>query len=109
MNYLNHIKTQRVGRVETRLNIRIQEVQSLDWSTLLHYTRPDIAYDLRELATKNREASIDDLTKAKKVLKKAQKEDIKIKYSKQENGPIKQKYAYTGASYKNAEDGAKRV
>ena len=56
----------------------------LSWAAEL--TRPDILYDTRELSTKNKFATYDDLKRANKVLKKAQLEkDVKIKFSKLDN------------------------
>ena len=41
-------------------------------------TRPDLAYDVRELATKTKDACLKDLHKANKVLKKAQKDLVRL-------------------------------
>ena len=46
-------------------------------------TRPDLSFDARELSTKNKKATFEDLRYANKVLKKAQLEkDVKIKFGK---------------------------
>ena len=41
-------------------------------------TRPDLADDVCELATKNKAATMADIRTTNKVLKKAQMEDVKI-------------------------------
>ena len=72
-------------------------------------TRPDLAFDARDLATRNKDATLEDLKCANKVLKKAQQENIKIKYSKL--GPIEELkiIGYTDSSYRNTEDATKSV
>ena len=72
-------------------------------------TRPDLAFDARDLATRNKDATLEDLKYANKVLKKAQQDNIKIKYSKL--GPLKDLHivGYTDSSYRNAEDTTKSV
>ena len=46
----------------------------LSWAS--ENTRPDIYFDVRELSTKNKAATFDDLKTANKVLKKAQLETV---------------------------------
>ena len=72
-------------------------------------TRPDLAYNARDLATRNKFATLEDLQYANKVLKKAQKENIKIKYSRL--GPLEDLYivGFTDSSYRNAEESTKSV
>ena len=80
----------------------------LSWAAEL--TRPDISFDARELSTKNKFATYDDLKRANKVLKKAQLEnDVKIKFSKLGKTEDLKIIAYTDASYRNAEDKEKSV
>ena len=52
----------------------------LSWAAEM--TRPDLSFDARELSTKNKQATYGDILKANKVLKKAQKENVSIKFSK---------------------------
>ena len=115
IEYIKSIKPidiKRVGRGETKLNkAEFKKYRALtgQLSWAAENTRPDIAYDVRELATKNKDATLEDLTKANKVLKKAQKEDVKIKYAKLGDWKDLKVISYTDASYKNAEDGARSV
>jgi hypothetical protein len=69
-----------------------------------------LAYDVRELATKTKDACLKDLQKANKVLKKAQQDLVRLTYK-----PISSdwKYltilTYTDSSYRNDEDSTKSV
>ena len=80
----------------------------LNWAA--ENTRPDIAFDTRELATKNKDATYQDLHSANTVLKKAQLEkDVTLKYpilGKVEDLKV---VAYTDSSYRNAENKEKSV
>ena len=73
----------------------------LSWAA--ENTRPDLCFDVRELSTRNKEASFADLRKANKVLKKAQKENLFIKFSKLGNMKDLKVVAYTDSSYRNDE------
>ena len=80
----------------------------LSWAAEL--TRPDISFDTRELSTKNKEATYEDLKCANKVLKKAQLEkDVTLKFSKLGHLSDLKIVAYTDSSYRNAEDRDKSV
>ena len=80
----------------------------LNWAA--ENTRPDIAFDTRELATKNKEATYQDLHTANKVLKKAQLEkDVTLRYSKLGKFEHLKIVAYTDSSYRNCENKEKSV
>ena len=80
----------------------------LSWAAEL--TRPDISFDARELSTKNKDATYEDLKHANKVLKKAQLErDVTLKFSKLGNMKDLKIIAYTDSSYRNSEDKEKSV
>ena len=79
----------------------------LSWAS--ENTRPDIAFDVRELATRNKSATLEDLKTANKVLKKAQFDDVKVKYSHLGSWEDLKILGYTDSSYKNAELGTKSV
>ena len=80
----------------------------LNWAA--ENTRPDIAFDTRELATKNKEATYQDLHNANKVLKKTQLEkDVTLKYSYLGDLETLKVVAYTDSSYRNAEHKEKSV
>ena len=73
-------------------------------------TRPDLAYDVRELATKTKDACLKDLHKANKVLKKAQKDIVRLTYSNlSSNWKSLKILTYTDSSYRNDEDSTKSV
>ena len=79
----------------------------LSWAA--ENSRPDLSYDVRELATRNKFATFHDIHRANKVLRKAQQMDVKIKFSslgKLENLKV---IGFTDSSYRNAEDTSKSV
>ena len=83
-------------------------IGQLSWAA--ENTRPDLAFDSRELSTKNKEATYGDVWNINKVLKKAQIEkDVTLKFSKlgkMENLKI---VTYTDSSYRNSENKEKSV
>ena len=83
-------------------------IGQLSWAA--ENTRPDIAFDTRELSTKNKEATYGDLKDINKILKKAQLEkNVTLKFS--ELGGINNLkiIAYTDSSYRNSENKEKSV
>ena len=79
----------------------------LSWAAEM--TRPDISFDVRELSSRNKEATFGDILKANKVLKKAQKEQVRIKFPKLGNWQDLKIVAYTDSSYRNETDKVKSV
>ena len=80
----------------------------LSWAA--ENTRPDLSFDARELSTKNKEATYDDLKHANKVLKKAQLEkDVCLKFTKLGKLEDLKVVTYTDSSYRNAENKEKSV
>jgi hypothetical protein len=73
-------------------------------------TRPDLAYDVRELATKTKDACLKDLQRANKVLKKAQISCVRLTYKPlSSNWKNLKILTYTDSSYRNDEDSTKSV
>ena len=79
----------------------------LNWAA--ENTRPDLAFDVRFLSTRNKSANISDIKNANRILKRAQFEDIRIKYSKLGDWKTLKLVAYTDSSFKNSEDKVKSV
>ena len=79
----------------------------LSWAAEM--TRPDLSFDARELSTKNKQATYGDILKANKVLKKAQKENVSIKFSKLGNLADLRIVAYTDSSYRNDQEKVKSI
>ena len=80
----------------------------LNWAA--ENTRPDLAFDARELSTKNKSATYADIQYANKVLKKAQVEkDVTLKYSKLGSLKDLRIVIFTDSSYRNAEQKIKSV
>ena len=79
----------------------------LSWAA--ENTRPDLSFDVRELSTRNKEATYADLKKANKVLKKAQKERVAVKFSKLGKLDELKVLAYTDSSYRNDDQKVKSV
>ena len=61
------------------------------------------------MATRNKCATLDDLHRANKILKKAQMNNVKNKYSKLGKWDELEIVGYSDASYRNAELGTKSV
>ena len=84
IDFINGIKpifSPRAGKKNSGEKLNKQETKlyrgltgQLGWAA--DNTRPDLAYDVRELATKTKDACLKDLQKANKVLKKAQKDHV---------------------------------
>ena len=79
----------------------------LSWAA--ENTRPDIAFDVRELSVRNKEACYNDIKKANKVLKKAQSENVSVKYSKLGNWKAIKVGVFTDSSYRNDADKVKSI
>ena len=79
----------------------------LSWAS--ENTRPDISFDVRELSTRNKAATYEDLKIANKVLRKAQLENVPIKFRKLGNWKNLKIVTFTDASYRNVENGTKSV
>ena len=117
IDFINGIKpifSPRAGKKDSCEKLNKQEIKlyrgitgQLSWAA--DNTRPDLAYDVRELATRTKDATLKDILKANKVLKKAQKEQVRLKYKP--IGPWKSLkiMTYTDSSYRNDEDSTKSV
>ena len=79
----------------------------MNWA--VECTRPDLAFDVRYLATRNKCATIADIRNANKILKRAKYEDVKIKYSKLGKWNSLKLISYTDSSFKNGEDKVRGV
>ena len=79
----------------------------LSWAA--ENTRPDLAFDVRELSVRNKEACYNDVKKANKILKKAQTEQVAVKYSKLGKWKDIRVGVYTDSSYRNDENKVKSV
>ena len=109
---LKPIPCKRIGQKNEKLNKTEFKAYrgltgQLSWAA--QNTRPDIAFDARDLATRNKDATLEDLQHANKILKKAQKDDVKIKYSKLGHFEDLKILGYTDASFRNTEDSTKSV
>ena len=81
IDFINGIKpiiSLRAGKKSSEEKVNKEEMKQycgltgqLDWAA--ENTRSDLAYDVREMATRNKDASLKDIQKKNKVLKKAQK------------------------------------
>ena len=93
-------KTYPLGKEEIgKLRILIGQ---LNW--LATQTRPDLLFDCCQLASNLKEATVEDLCRANKVLKKA-KENVTVKLPKLDNLNNLKLVAYHDASYANLKDG----
>ena len=72
-------------------------------------TRPDLAFDVRYLATRNKDATVGDIGNANKILKKTQSDNVKIKYSKIGDWKHLKLVTFTDSSFKNSEDKVRSV
>ena len=117
IDFINGIKpiiSLRAGKKNSDEKLNKEEMKlyrgltgQLSWAA--ENTRPDLAYDVREMATRNKDASLKDIQKANKVLKKAQMEQVRLKYKPL--GPWKnlEIVTFTDSSYRNDEDATKSV
>ena len=86
---LQPIDINRVGDKNEKLNkteFKAYRALTGQLSWAAENTRPDIAFDVREMATRNKCATLDDLHRANKILKKDDMNNVKNKYSKLGNG-----------------------
>ena len=72
-------------------------------------TRPDLCFDARELSTRNKEATYNDVKKANKILKKAQQERVEIKFSRLGKLDDLRIIAFTDSSYRNDSEKVKSI
>ena len=117
IDFINGIKpifSPRTGKKNSGEKLNRQEMKryrgltgQLSWAA--DNTRADLAYDVRELATKTKDATLKDIQKANKVLKKAQKEQVKLKYKPLGHWKNLNILTYTDSSYRNDEDSTKSV
>ena len=109
---LEPIEIKRVGDKNEKLNKEeFEYYRGLTWqlSWVASNTRPDIASDVRELATRNKIATLNDIKIANKILKKVKLQDVHIKYSKLGKWDELKIVGYTDSSYRNAEESTKSV
>ena len=115
INGIKPISSLRAGKMNSWEKLNKEEMKvyrgltgQLSWAA--ENTRPDLAYDVRELATKTKEACLKDLQRANKVLKKAQISQVRLTYkpltSNWKNLSI---LTYTDSSYRNDENATKSV
>ena len=116
IEYINQIQPISSHRMDAKDNEDLNKTEfkayrgltgQLNW--VAKSSRPDRAFDTRHLATRNKNAKIADIKNANKILKKAQFEHVKVKYSKL--GPWRDLkiLTYTDSSFKNSEDMVKSV
>ena len=109
---LNEIAVKRIGPKDEKLNTEeLKDFRKLtgQLSWAAQNTRPDLSFDVRDLATRSKSATLQDIKLANKVLKKAQQTDIKIKYRRLGNWKSLKIVGYSDSSYKNDENATKSV
>ena len=117
IDFINGIKpifSPRAGKKNNNEKLNKMEMKmyrgltgQLSWAA--DNTRPDLSYDVRELATRNKDASLKDLQKANKVLKKAQKDQVRLKYQRLGQWKDLRIVTYTDSSFRNDENSTKSV
>ena len=76
---------------------------------LCEQTRPDLAYDCLELSYKSREATVGDLRKANKAIKKAKAEPSCVRFTRVGDFQESKVIAITDGSYLKLEEKTKSV
>ena len=76
-------------------------IGKLNW---LNRTRPDLSYDVCELATNLKIATVEHLIQANKVIRKAKQNEVRLYFPKLDLNDIKVR-VFTDASYGNLPDG----
>ena len=76
---------------------------SLNWIVMA--TRPDLSFDLIELSTKQQKGKVQDLVRARKILKNIDPSECKIYFPKLEENSL-HIIVYTDASFGNLDNGA---
>ena len=77
-------------------------IGKLNWVTT--QTRPDIAFDLRVLASRMHEGTVKDIVEANKLLKRTKSEEVLIKFPKLKNLEQCKLVVYSDSSYANLKD-----
>ena len=116
VDYIQSIKPISAQGLEAEDKVGLNKPQFKEYRRLtgqlawaVENSRPDLAFDVRHLATMNKGATIADIKNANKILKKAQNENVKIKYSKLGNWRKLKLVTFTDSSFKNSEDNVKSV
>ena len=79
----------------------------ISWAA--HCSRPDVNFDVRDLSTRNKSATLGDVKQANKVLKKLQSQNVEIKHKQLGNWRELKIVAFTDSSYRNAEEATKSL
>ena len=79
----------------------------LSWAA--ENSRPDLSFDVRFLATKNKHVTLDDIHTANKIIRKAHLRKVRLKYSRLGSFNDLKLIGYTDSSYRNTEDMTKSV
>ena len=116
MEYIQSIKPISTQGLEAEENTMLTKPQFKEYRRLtgqlawaVQNTRPDLAFDVRHMATRNKDAQISDIQNANKILKRAKAADIKVKYSKIGEWKDLKLVTFTDSSFKNSEDKVRSV